>query len=197
MSRKRSASSRAAGAAGMPVAISFTVETDGRLPTGQSLRRAIEDGRRETGSAAGLLHDQLRPSRRISPHVAASGEAWTGAAARPARQRLDDEPRRARRGHRRSTPAIRWSSAASTARLRERHPTAQRARRLLRHRPPPRRTDLPLLPCGLNDPHGPRRAMHEPLPAVAARPLLAPRFRNPAPEPRGLFRCGARSFSLP
>jgi len=33
---------RAAGAAGMPVAISFTVETDGRLPTGQPLGEAIE-----------------------------------------------------------------------------------------------------------------------------------------------------------
>ena len=33
---------RAAMAANMPVAISFTVETDGRLPTGQSLQEAIE-----------------------------------------------------------------------------------------------------------------------------------------------------------
>ena len=33
---------RAASAAGIPSAISFTVETDGRLPTGQSLHEAIE-----------------------------------------------------------------------------------------------------------------------------------------------------------
>ncbi len=33
---------RAAKAAGMPVVISFTLETDGRLPTGQSLGEAIE-----------------------------------------------------------------------------------------------------------------------------------------------------------
>lgn len=33
---------RAARRAGMPVAISFTVETDGRLPTGETLRQAIE-----------------------------------------------------------------------------------------------------------------------------------------------------------
>lgn len=33
---------RAARSAGMPVAISFTVETDGKLPTGQSLKDAIE-----------------------------------------------------------------------------------------------------------------------------------------------------------
>lgn len=34
--------SRAAARAGMPVAISFTVETDGRLASGQTLQRAIE-----------------------------------------------------------------------------------------------------------------------------------------------------------
>ena len=33
---------RAAQRAGMPVAIAFTVETDGRLPTGQTLQSAIE-----------------------------------------------------------------------------------------------------------------------------------------------------------
>jgi S-methylmethionine-dependent homocysteine/selenocysteine methylase len=33
---------RAARAVGMPVVISFTVETDGRLPTGESLKEAIE-----------------------------------------------------------------------------------------------------------------------------------------------------------
>ncbi|MBX9790287.1 MAG: homocysteine S-methyltransferase family protein [Pirellulales bacterium] len=40
---------RAARRAGMPVAISFTVETDGRLPTGQTLRAAIEHVDNETG----------------------------------------------------------------------------------------------------------------------------------------------------
>jgi S-methylmethionine-dependent homocysteine/selenocysteine methylase len=39
----------AAEAAGMPVALSFTVETDGRLPTGQSLAEAIERVDRATG----------------------------------------------------------------------------------------------------------------------------------------------------
>jgi S-methylmethionine-dependent homocysteine/selenocysteine methylase len=34
---------RAATAAGMPVAIAFTVETDGRLPNGQSLQEAIAE----------------------------------------------------------------------------------------------------------------------------------------------------------
>lgn len=42
---------RAASKAGMPVAISFTVETDGRLPTGQTLRDAIAMVDRETGKA--------------------------------------------------------------------------------------------------------------------------------------------------
>ena len=41
---------RAAEAAGMPVAISFTVETDGRLPSGQPLGEAIEQVDAETDS---------------------------------------------------------------------------------------------------------------------------------------------------
>ena len=41
---------RAAQAAGMPVVISFTVETDGRLPTGESLKAAIEAVDAATGS---------------------------------------------------------------------------------------------------------------------------------------------------
>jgi S-methylmethionine-dependent homocysteine/selenocysteine methylase len=42
---------RAAQAAAMPVVISFTVETDGNLPTGQSLREAIAQVDAATGSA--------------------------------------------------------------------------------------------------------------------------------------------------
>ncbi|MDX6539998.1 MAG: homocysteine S-methyltransferase, partial [Gaiellales bacterium] len=42
---------RAAEAAGMPIAISFTVETDGRLPSGQSLKAAIEQVDAETDGA--------------------------------------------------------------------------------------------------------------------------------------------------
>ena len=42
---------RAATKHGLPVAVSFTVETDGRLPTGQSLAEAIEQVDAETGAA--------------------------------------------------------------------------------------------------------------------------------------------------
>ncbi len=42
----------AARSAGVPVAISFVVETDGRLPSGQSLRDAIEETDSTTDSAA-------------------------------------------------------------------------------------------------------------------------------------------------
>ena len=40
---------RAAEAAGLPVAVSFTLETDGRLPTGQGLAEAIEAVDQATG----------------------------------------------------------------------------------------------------------------------------------------------------
>jgi S-methylmethionine-dependent homocysteine/selenocysteine methylase len=43
---------RAAEAAGIPVAILFTVETDGRLPSGEALGEAIERVDAETGGAA-------------------------------------------------------------------------------------------------------------------------------------------------
>jgi S-methylmethionine-dependent homocysteine/selenocysteine methylase len=42
---------RAAKAAGMPVVISLTLETDGRLPTGQTLKEAIAEIDAETGHA--------------------------------------------------------------------------------------------------------------------------------------------------
>jgi GrpB-like predicted nucleotidyltransferase (UPF0157 family)/S-methylmethionine-dependent homocysteine/selenocysteine methylase len=43
---------RAAAAAGVPVVLSFTVETDGRLPSGQPLREAVEQADAETGGAS-------------------------------------------------------------------------------------------------------------------------------------------------
>lgn len=43
---------QAVSAAGLPVAISFTVETDGRLPSGQPLRDAIEQVDAETDAVA-------------------------------------------------------------------------------------------------------------------------------------------------
>jgi homocysteine S-methyltransferase len=42
---------RAAVKAGMPVVISFTTETDGRLPSGETLREAIEGTDAATGGA--------------------------------------------------------------------------------------------------------------------------------------------------
>jgi S-methylmethionine-dependent homocysteine/selenocysteine methylase len=43
---------RAAAGAGLPVVVSFTVETDGRLPTGQALGEAVEQVDAETDAAA-------------------------------------------------------------------------------------------------------------------------------------------------
>ncbi len=67
---------RAARAAGMPSAISFTTETNGRLPTGQSLKEAIEQVDAETGSAPSyFMINCAHPS-----HFAAQlnrGEEWT------------------------------------------------------------------------------------------------------------------------
>ena len=88
----------AAAGAGMPVVISFTVETDGRLPSGESLGEAIEAVDDATGARPGVLHGQLRAPDPLRRHPARAGRRWVSRVARPPRERLDDEPRRARRG---------------------------------------------------------------------------------------------------
>lgn len=66
---------RAARRAGMPVAVSFTVETDGRLPTGQTLQSAIEQVDAATsGYPAYFMINCAHPSH-FAPVLAAGG-AW-------------------------------------------------------------------------------------------------------------------------
>jgi homocysteine S-methyltransferase len=68
---------RAAKAAGIPVAISFTVETDGRLPSGQPLGAAIAQVDFETGgSVAYYMVNCAHPSH--FEHVLDEGGAWLG-----------------------------------------------------------------------------------------------------------------------
>jgi homocysteine S-methyltransferase len=68
---------RAARKAGMPVAISFTVETDGKLPTGQSLRAAIQEVDAATGSYP--IYYMLNCAHPTHfEHVLAREESWTG-----------------------------------------------------------------------------------------------------------------------
>jgi S-methylmethionine-dependent homocysteine/selenocysteine methylase len=66
---------RAAHAAGLPAVIAFTVETDGRLPSGQSLRDAVEEVDRETGSTPSYyMINCAHPSH--FEHVLESGAPW-------------------------------------------------------------------------------------------------------------------------
>ncbi len=68
---------RAAGSVGLPVVVSFTTETDGRLPSGQALGAAIEQVDRETNAApAYYMVNCAHPahfSERLIP-----GAAWVG-----------------------------------------------------------------------------------------------------------------------
>ncbi|MGF1477412.1 MAG: homocysteine S-methyltransferase family protein [Geminicoccaceae bacterium] len=67
---------RAAADQGMPVAISFTVETDGRLPTGQPLAEAIDQVDGETGSTpAYFMINCAHPNHFW--HVLDSRAGWT------------------------------------------------------------------------------------------------------------------------
>ncbi len=66
---------RAAKKAGIPVAISFTTETDGRLPTGMSLREAIETTDRLTDATpVYYMINCAHPSH--FDHVIDGDEAW-------------------------------------------------------------------------------------------------------------------------
>jgi homocysteine S-methyltransferase len=66
---------RAATAAGIPAAISFTVETDARLPTGQSLREAIEQVDAATdGGAAYFMVNCAHPTH-FAPALE-RGQEW-------------------------------------------------------------------------------------------------------------------------
>src|SRR5262245_49757933 len=67
----------AARAAGMPVAISFTVETDGRLPTGQSLKEAIAEVDETTRCAPAYYMINCAHPTHFEAALA-SKEAWVG-----------------------------------------------------------------------------------------------------------------------
>jgi S-methylmethionine-dependent homocysteine/selenocysteine methylase len=66
---------RAARSVGMPVVISFTVETDGRLPTGQSLKDAIETVDAATRSAPAYFMINCAHPTHFETTLA-TGEDW-------------------------------------------------------------------------------------------------------------------------
>lgn len=67
---------KAAKEAGMPSVISFTVETDGRLPTGQALADAIRETDDATGHAPAYYMINCAHPTHFAEAIA-SGEAWT------------------------------------------------------------------------------------------------------------------------
>lgn len=68
---------KAAGKFGMPAVISFTVETDGKLPTGESLKESIERVDAATdGGPAYYMINCAHPTH--FEHALAAGESWTG-----------------------------------------------------------------------------------------------------------------------
>jgi S-methylmethionine-dependent homocysteine/selenocysteine methylase len=65
---------RAAGAAGLPVSLSFTVETDGRLPSGEPLADAVERLDAETGTAAEYLMVNCAHPSHFAAELGGGGE---------------------------------------------------------------------------------------------------------------------------
>lgn len=68
---------RAARTVGLPAVISFTVETDGRLPTGQTLQDAIEQTDAATGNTPAYYMINCAHTTHFEDALAA-GEAWAG-----------------------------------------------------------------------------------------------------------------------
>ena len=108
----------AAKAADMPCVISFTVETDGRLPTGDTLAEAIESVDEATGNGpAYYMINCAHPTH--FDHVLDAGGAWIKRIRGTTRQLIAAEPRRARQcaraRHRRSARARRAICRAQAA----------------------------------------------------------------------------------
>jgi S-methylmethionine-dependent homocysteine/selenocysteine methylase len=89
---------RAAMKAGMPVAISFTTETDGRLPTGQSLADAIAEVDEATRAGPAYYMINCAHPNHFSSALPA-GESWTTRvrglrcnASKRSHQELNDSP---------------------------------------------------------------------------------------------------------
>ena len=95
---------RAAKQAGMPSAISFTVETDGKLPNGQALGDAI--GEVEAATDASPAYYMINCAHPTHFEDVLDGP-WRERVRGPACERIDAQPRRARRGRgpRRRRPA--------------------------------------------------------------------------------------------
>ena len=105
-------------AAGLPSAISFTVETDGRLPSGQPLGEAIEQVDAETGGApAYFMVNCAHPTH--FAHVL-ERRAVARADPRHARERVQRRATPSSTRRRTSTRAIRRARRAGTATLRAR-----------------------------------------------------------------------------
>ena len=107
---------RAAQAAGMPVAIAFTVETDGRLPTGQSLKRGDRGGGRRDAATRPAYY-MINCAHPTHFDTTLAGESRVGEAhPRHPRQCLAGAATPSSTRRPTSMPAIRSSWAASTAR---------------------------------------------------------------------------------
>ena len=88
---------RAASAAGIPAAISFTVETDGRLPTGQPLHEAIEQVDAATDAGAAYFMVNCAHPTHFAEHwntTGHGGNGWSACARTLPRRAMPSSTRR-------------------------------------------------------------------------------------------------------
>ena len=88
----------AARSAAMPVVLSFTMETDGRLPTGETLQERHRGDRCSDRRLSRVLHGELCAPDARDPGLTPG--PWRSPSSRHPGERFAQEPRRAERGHR-------------------------------------------------------------------------------------------------
>ena len=161
---------RAARSCGLPVVVSFTVETDGRLPDGTPLAEAVE--RLDTLAPPDWFGVNCAHPTHVAP--AFDGGALGGADRGAPAERVDPHARRARRdgaagrGRPRSAHVVCRAAAVPPAR-------ARRGRWVLRHRRAPRRGALGRLSVV-----GPEGQRQRTLPS-SARPRRSPGWKTSTP----------------
>ena len=169
---------RAAAAVGLPAVISFTVETDGRLPSGQTLGDAIAQVDDACHVAPAYYMVNCAHPTHFRNELEA-GASWLAPGPRRAGQRLAPEPRRAGRGHR--TGPWRHRRARRAVRRPELDDRPAGGGRVLRHRPRARRHDR-------------RRARSRRSRSVSRQPVPSATSLTPDP-PIGLGRSPWRAGS--
>ncbi len=182
---------RAAQAAGLPAVVSFTTETDGRLPSQSTLAEAVSEVDDATGAAAAYFMVNCAHPTHFADALDPDAP-WTSPDQGDPGERLDAEPRGARRSatarpRRRGRPRRALPGAARAA------ARPARGRRLLRDRPRAHHRDRRAAGSSEVTARSPDPRRSSSRPPLAEQRAASDQSRPP--EPRD--RCGTPQHASP